>query len=255
MYNNNNNNNNNYSTTITDIPSTEKHEQSNRNESPISEDRNTPTPNNTAQTLTKEQKINLKNLKKIMNERKITLPSLRNREWRTIKMETKKINQIIRYIPTKSIIEWNELIYAGGKSICEKIGILLKSMNKKSKPWWEIRLETQIRKLRKQAKMIKQRKNAGICLDKKEKKATQEKITVQFEEINQKILVKEERLKRSRQRIKEHGQNRTLQNKERKFYKQVGGDDRKIHHKPGAREAEKFWSKIWQPREQKSRMD
>ena len=38
--------------------------------------------------------------------------------------------------------------------------------------------------------MIKQRKDAGICWDKKEK-VTQEKITIQLNEINQKVLAKE----------------------------------------------------------------
>ena len=61
---------------------------------------------------------------------------------------------------------------------------------------WEIRLETQIKNLRKQAKMIKQRKNAGTCRDKKEKVIQKEKMTIQLEEINQKVLAKEGRLKR-----------------------------------------------------------
>ena len=56
------------SKTISDTPSTDKQEQSNQNELPISENRNTTTPNNTEQTPTQEQKINLENLKKIMNE-------------------------------------------------------------------------------------------------------------------------------------------------------------------------------------------
>ena len=70
--------------------------------------------------------------------------------------------------------ELNELIYAEAKLVCEKIGIPSKSTKKKSKPGWEIRLETQIKNLRKQTKMIKQRKTAGTWRDKKEK-ATQEK--------------------------------------------------------------------------------
>ena len=76
--------------------------------------------------------------------------------------------------------------------------------------------------IRKQAKIIKERKNAGISRNKKEK-ATQEKITVQVEEINQKLLAKEGRLKRYRQRVKQYRQNRTFQNNERKFYEQLGG--------------------------------
>ena len=47
--------------------------------------------------------------------------------------------------------------------------------------------------------MIKQRKDAGICRNRKEK-ATLEEI-IQLEEINQKVLVKEGRLKRYQQRV------------------------------------------------------
>ena len=56
--------------------------------------------------------------------------------------------------------------------------------------------------------MIKQQRDAEICGNKKEK-ATREKITVQLKEINQKVLAKEGRLKRYRQRIKQYRQNGT----------------------------------------------
>ena len=85
-------------------------------------------------------------------------------------METEKLNQVLTYIP-KNITESNELIYAEAKLVCEKIGVPLKNTNKKLKPGWEIRLETQIKTLRKLTKMIKQRKNAETCWGKK-KKAT-----------------------------------------------------------------------------------
>ena len=132
--------------TVSDTLGFDRHEQSSRNKPPTSENRNTTHPNNTEQPLTQEQKINLEDLKRIMNEQKTTLPSLRNIEWRTIKRETEKINQVLTYIPTKSIIELNELIYEGAKLVSEKIGGLLKSTNKKSKPEWKIRQETQIKK-------------------------------------------------------------------------------------------------------------
>ena len=103
-------------------------------------------------------------------------------------------------------------------------------------------------KLRKQTKTVKQRKNAETCSDKK-KKATEEKITTQLEEINQKVLAKEGRLKRYRQRIKQYRQNGTFQNNERKFYQQVGGDGTNSYQQPDARETEQFWCKIWRPRE------
>ena len=48
-----------------------------------------------------------------MNGEKTTLPSLRNLEWRTVKTKTEKINQVLNYILTNNITEWNELIYVG----------------------------------------------------------------------------------------------------------------------------------------------
>ena len=81
-----------------------------------------------------------------MNSEKTNQPSLRNIEWRTLKTETNKINQILPYISTNNITELNELIYAGTKLVCEIIGIHSKSTMKQSKPGWEIRLETLIKK-------------------------------------------------------------------------------------------------------------
>ena len=74
--------------------------------------------------------------------------------------------------------------------------------------------------------MIKQKKNIGTCWDKKEK-AILEKITIQFEEINQKVMEKERRLKRYRQRVNQYRQNRIFQNNEKKFYQKVGEMTRK----------------------------
>ena len=60
------------SNTISDTPCIDKQNQSNRNEPPTSENRNAIQPNNTEQALTQEQKVNLENLKRIMNGEKTT---------------------------------------------------------------------------------------------------------------------------------------------------------------------------------------
>ena len=100
-----------------------------------------------------------------MNSEKTTRPSIRNIELRTHKMETNKIYlyQILPYIPKDNITELNELIYAGAKLVCEKTGIPKKALRKISNPGWEFQLETQIKNLRKQARMIKQKREAEIC--------------------------------------------------------------------------------------------
>ena len=80
-------------------------------------------PSNYEETLSSEQQTNLENIKRIISSEKTTLPSLRNIEWKTLKIETNKINHILPYIPTNNITELNELIYAGAKLVFEKIGI------------------------------------------------------------------------------------------------------------------------------------
>ena len=105
----------------------------------------------------------------------------------------------------------------------------------------------QIKNLPKQVKMIKQRKVAGTCRDKMEK-AKQGKITINLVEINQKVPMKEGRLKRYQQRVKQYRQNGTFQNKERKFYQRVEEDDTKTYWNKDTRETERFWTRIWEPR-------
>ena len=73
-----------------------------------------------------EQKVNLENLKKIMNSEKTTLSSLGNIEWKTVKRETIKLNQVLHYISTNNITELNELINTGANLVVEKLGYLKK---------------------------------------------------------------------------------------------------------------------------------
>ena len=50
-------------------------------------------------------------------------------------MEMEKINQVQTYILTNNITELNELIYAGAKSVGEKIRFPSKRKKKKIKTW------------------------------------------------------------------------------------------------------------------------
>ena len=133
--------------TIPNTSSGPNQKQHIRNELPTPENENATVPSNPTETLSQEQQTNLENLKRIVNSEMTTLPSLRNIAWRTLKTETNKINQILPYISTNNITELNELIYAGAMLECEKIEISSKSTKKQSKSEWEVRLETQIKKI------------------------------------------------------------------------------------------------------------
>ena len=80
-----------------------------------------------------------------MSEPKTTLPSSRIKNGK--KVETKKVNNILKHIPTDTISELNEIIYAGVKVVLEEISISLRNQNIKTKPRWEMRLEGLIKKL------------------------------------------------------------------------------------------------------------
>ena len=90
-------------------------------------------PSKPKETPSQEQKVKLENSRRIMNSEKTTLPSLRNVEWRTVKTETNKINQVLLCISTNNITELNELIYAGAKLVCENFRIPSKSTKRKIK--------------------------------------------------------------------------------------------------------------------------
>ena len=154
-----------------------------------------------------------------MNCEKTTLPSLRNIEWRKLKIETEKINQILLHIPTNNITEVNELIYAGAKLVCEKIGIPPKKHEQKVKTKMGNSTGNANKKPTKTGQNDKTKERRWNMREQKGK-ATREKI-IQLEEINQKVLAKEGRLKRYRQRVKQYKQNRTFQNNERKFYQHM----------------------------------
>ena len=86
-------------------------------------------------------------MKRIMSKKKTTLPSHTKQNWRRVKSETEKVTDLLTNIPTNTM-DLNDLIYARAKLVSEKIGVPLKTTDRKSKPGWERRLESQIRKLR-----------------------------------------------------------------------------------------------------------
>ena len=101
--------------TVPDTSCGIKQKQSNEKEPQTSANENTPAPKDTLpsgqeETLSQEQNINRDNINRIISSEKTILPSLRKTEWKTLKIETDKINHILPYIPTNNITELNEII-------------------------------------------------------------------------------------------------------------------------------------------------
>ena len=65
--------------------------------------------------------MNIKIKKIVMPDKKTTLQSPRNQDWKTVKTETEKINESFTNTLTNNITELNGPIYAGVKLVCDKI--------------------------------------------------------------------------------------------------------------------------------------
>ena len=76
------------------------------------------------------------------------------------------------------------------KLVCDTIKILQKNPKRNTKPEWEIRLESQVRKLQ-QTKVLRKENHKKVCWDEKTKNKTSENSEIKLENISQKILVKE----------------------------------------------------------------
>ena len=67
-------------------------------------------------------KTNIDIIRRIMSEKKNTLPSLKNQDWKTVKFKTDKENDLVTNIQTNGITELNDLIYAGAKLVWKTKG-------------------------------------------------------------------------------------------------------------------------------------
>ena len=72
----------------------------------------------------------------------------------TVKSKTEKVNDLLTNISTNDVNELNDSIYTGAKLVYEKIRGPLKTTIRKSKPGWEHRLESQIKRLQ-QARILR----------------------------------------------------------------------------------------------------
>ena len=181
-----------------------------------------------------------------MNSGKTILPSLRNIEWKTLTIETNKINHILPYIPTNNITELDELLYAEAKLVCENIGIPSKSTKKQQKPGWEIRLESQIKKTT---------KTSPNDEEGRWNKRWGEEGTGNMGKNNSTTWGNKPENAGQRRKIKDIStKGKTIQTKQdipkqrKDILSTNGGSDTKTHQQPDAKETERFWAKIWEPK-------
>ena len=172
---------------------------------------------------------------------------------KTLKVQTDRVNEAIRYFKSKSITETNGLIKATSVWVAEQIGLKKRDYREKNEPRWKRRIEGDIKKLRQDVNLLTRDLKGELGSKKKQKmKDLYEKYRVKkkgiktvIEELKQRMLVKSAKVKRYEQRIEQFRQNKIFHLDQMKIYAELNGNGIRSNDVPNAEECKKFWGDIW----------
>ena len=191
-------------------------------------------------------------LEDMINEERERLPSLRGIERKCLKTAVRMVDAALGKIDTNGITTTNSLFYAGAALVKGLIRVKKDRGAKKQKPWWERRLERQVKELnedlgRVNALLEKKRitKKHSDDLQRKYKIRPKRLSTVR-EEIKQRIAGKVVKIKIYSNRISQFNQNEIFQNMQERFYQQVNnGSKEQTSEAPDESKTKEFWSEVW----------
>ena len=174
---------------------------------------------------------------------------------KALSLAVTNINCIIETIPTNSITETNQLMYAAAMIVTNDLGIKI-SKNAKTKqnkqPAWKMRLEQQVLKMRNDISCLETMKK-GILKNTASKTSLIKKyllngsktIAEVSEELKQRVIATTKKVERFEARIKQYRQNRIFRINQRRFYQDLEEGLTKSNIMPDREETTKFWKNIW----------
>ena len=117
---------------------------------------------------------------------------------KTLKVQTDRVNKVIKYFKSKNITETNDLIKVATVWVAEQIGLKKRDYREKNEPRWKRRIEGDIKKLRQDVNLLTRELNGELGSKKKQKiKELYEKYRVKrrglktvTEELKQRMLQK-----------------------------------------------------------------
>ena len=90
-------------------------------------------------------------------------------EKKTLKVQTDRVNDAIKYFKSKSITETNDLIKAASVWVAEQIGLKKRDYRVKNEPRWKRRIEGDIKKLRQNVNLLTRDLKGELGSKKKQK--------------------------------------------------------------------------------------
>ena len=180
---------------------------------------------------------------------------------KTLKVQTDRVNEAIRYFKSKNITETNDLIKTASAWVTEQIGLKTRDYREKNEPRWKRRIEGDLKKLRQDVNLLTRDLKGKLGSKKKQKmKELYEKYRVKkkglktvIEELKQRMLAKSAKVKRYEQRTEQFRQNRIFELDQKKIYAELNGNGIRSNGVPNAEECTKFWGNIWGVRKEHNR--
>ena len=113
------------------------------------------TVNDTTHNLHDEHRNIVEQLNEIMLEGKTSDRILFKKvDKKTLKVQTDGVNDVIKYLKSKSITETNDLIKAASVWVAEQIGLKKRDYREKNEPRWKRRIEGDMKKLRQYVNLL-----------------------------------------------------------------------------------------------------
>ena len=199
----------------------------------------------TTYNLNDEHRNIVEQLNEIMLEGKTSDGIMFNKvDKKTLKVQTDRVNDAIKYFKSKNITETDDLIKAVSVWVAEQIGLKKRDYREKKEPRWKRRIEGDIKKLRQDVDLLTRDLKGELGSKKKQKtKKLYEKYRVKrkglktvMEELKQqRMLAKSPKIKRYEQRIEQFRQNRVFNLDQKKIYAELNRNRIRSNEVPNAR--------------------
>ena len=163
----------------------------------------------------------------------------------------KEVNNVMDKIPTSTITETNDLVYAVCVYTAKKLRLKSFKGGPKKDPWWKRRIEQDITRIRRDLNVLQRelkgqvRNRAKVEELENKYHIKSKKLNTVIEELKQRLVAKAAKIKRYEQRGEQFKQNQLFNQDQKRFYQQLNGNIRYEGIIPDVEASKTFWSEIW----------
>ena len=192
-------------------------------------------------------------LEVMLQEERTGSPSLKSCNRVKLRTEIEAINEAVKGIETHNITELNSLMYTATYVTIERMGMLKKRKERRTKePFCKRRIKQSIKTWRQDLSKIEEIRRGNMRLRQREREQLNRKYCLEengtlhvSNMLKQKIKAGGIKIKRYHEKCQQFKQNQQFRNNQKLFYEALDGKKRERAEQPDPIEATTFWRKIW----------